>query len=87
MTLKLERFKVETIEDALAVVQESGDVLPQKITNPSPPFKHGLSLSTLGSNAIFILQKGKKQIMQIILTVKFHFIFHVLILQAMPWDD
>ena len=76
MTLKLERFKVDTVEDALAVVQESGDVmwLPQKIKNPSPPFKHGLSLSTPGSNAIFTLQKGKKRIMQIILTVEFHII-------------
>ncbi len=59
-SVNLKKYQVTSVDDALAVIEENGDSMPNEASRGTASLERGLSLSTRGAHAVQLSQKGKK---------------------------
>lgn len=75
--MNLKKYQVTSVDDALAVIEDNGDSLNLDSSKErgNASLERGLSLTTRGSQAILLSQKGKKDTLNFTLQVRKLFCF------------
>lgn len=70
--MNLKKYQVTTVEDALAVIEDNGDsvTFDSSKERSNASLERGLVLTTRGSQALLLSQKGKRDTMNFTLQVR-----------------